>query len=256
MKLFVFFLLAFTHHTTANAQVNPGDYFYLNVQYYTEGEEKHLGVSPEIRPTAPGNLGRAMNKYPRRFRYILLNKSHFQNHYDSLYPDTIRINRLYTTALSKDSLFVRYFNWLARPFIRPDMEREKYNGNELMLVAARFFSCDGVRKDSTISSHICINLNGLKDAGFAKDYTLLEAFCFEAIFESLDKGFVENFKRYIREGEQANRTSGATLDGYLIKVRQYCFSRMEKDESLKQALVEYYTRNTSNLPFVITDHAR
>ena len=32
--------------------------------------------------------------------------------------------------------------------------------------------------------HVCIGLNEVKEASWAKDYTLLEAFCFEAIFEN------------------------------------------------------------------------
>jgi hypothetical protein len=257
MKPLVLLFLLVAHFSIISAQVNLGDYFCLNVQYYQEGEEKYLGVSPELKTHAPGKLGQAMRQYPRRFRYILLNKSHFQNIYEPLYPDTNRINRLYIDALSKDSLFVYYFNRLASPFLQPEIKKEKYTTGELMMVAARFFYCDGVRKDSTITSHICITLNGLKDAAFSKDYTLLEAFCFEAIFENLrttdDKPniFVENFKSYIREAEQTKKASLTNLDDYLAQVRQYCFSRMESDVSLRQTLLDYYTRNRNSLPFTI-----
>lgn len=257
MKLSTLLFLMVTHFSIISAQVNLSDYFWLNIQYYKEGEEKYLGVSPELKVSAPGKLGQAMRQYPRRFRYFLINKSHFQNIYEPLYPDTNRINRLYIDALSKDSLFVYYFNKLANPFLHPEIKKEKYTIAELMLVAARFFYCDGVRKDSTIASHICINLNGLKDAAFPKDYTLLEAFCFEAIFENLkttdDKPniFVENFKAYIRKGEQKKKASLSSLDDYLAQVRQYCFKRMEKDVSLKQTLLDYYTRHRNSLPFII-----
>ena len=257
MKLFILLFFLVAHVFIASAQINLNDYIRLHIQYYEEDGEKYLGVSPEIRTSAPGKLGQAMRQYPRRFRYILLNKSHFQNTYEPLYPDTGKINRLYTDALSKDSLFVFYFNRLAAPFLHPEIKKEKYTRAELMMVAARFFYCDGVRKDSRITSHICINLNGLKDASFSKNYTLLEAFCFEAIFENLrttdDKPnrFVENFKAYIREAEQKEKVSLSSLNDYLAQVRQYCFTSMEKDTSLKQTLLDYYTRHRDSIPFII-----
>lgn len=255
-RLLLFFLLA-THLPAVFAQVNPGDYIRLNVQYYDEGGEKYLGVSPELRTSAPGKLGQAIRQYQRRFRYILLNKSSFQNIYEPLYPDTNRINRLYADALSKDSLFMSYFNGLASTFIHPEIKKEKYTISELMMVAARFFYCEAVRKDSTITSRICINLNGLKDVSFAKDYTILEAFCFETIFENFRTAgdqpnlFVQNFKTYIVEGEQKEKVLISNLQDYLIRVRQYCFTRMEKDASLKQVILNYYNHHKKSLPFII-----
>lgn len=257
MKLFLLLFFLGAPFSNLPAQVNIGDYIRLNVQYYEEGGEKYLGVSPELRTSAPGKLGQGMRQYPRRFRYILLNRSHFQNTYEALFPDTSRINRLYADALSKDSLFMSYFNRLADPFLYQEIKKEKYTIDELMMIAARFFYCDGVRIDSTIASHICITLNGLKDVSFSKDYTLLEAFCFETIFENFRTAddklnlFIENFKAYIQEGEQKEKASLSNLDDYLVRVRQYCFTRMEKDASLKQTLLDYYTRHRNSLPFII-----
>lgn len=257
MKLPLLLFLMVTHFSIISAQLNLGDYVRLNIQYYDEGGEKYLGVSPELGTPAPGKLGEAIQQYPRRFRYILINKSQFQNRYEKLYPDTNRINRLYTDFLSKDSLFMSYFSKLASPFLDMKIKKEKYTILELMLVASRFFYCDEVRKDSTIGSHICINLNGLKDASFFKDYTLLEAFCFEAIFENFRTTdnkpglFVQNFKEYIREGEQKEKGSFTNAEDYLVRIRQYCFTRMERDTSLKQSLHDYYTRHQNSLPFIV-----
>lgn len=255
--LLLLFILVFQCFSIA-AQVSLGDFVRLNVQYYEEGGERYLGVSPELKANGTGLLGQAIRLYPRRFKYILLNKSHFQNVYEAYYPDTARINQMYIDALSKDSLFVRYFNGLANPFLDARIKKEKYVVDELMVVAARFFYCDRINEDSTIGSHICINLNGIKDTLFPKDYTFLEAFCFEAIFENLRTAdnrpgpFVENFKAYIHEGEQKERKWLTNLNDYLLRVRQYCFARMEKDVSLKDTLIGYYTRNKNNLPFIIS----
>ena len=258
MKRFLLFICMGIQFLTVSGQPKPGNYFRLNVQYFEEeGGEKYLGVSPELKKSLPGKLGEAIQKYPRRFRYILLNKNRFQNTYEALYPDTVKINQLYSEALASDSLFMSYFSSLADPFITADLKKATYNTDELMVVAARFFYCSGVRADSTIISSICISLNGLTDVSFLKDYTLLEAFCFEAIFENLKTvggkpgQFVENFKAYIKAGEKKEKPAISHLDDYLARVRQYCFERMENDISLRQVLLSYYARHRESLPFSI-----
>lgn len=258
MKPFLLFVFLGIQFLTVTGQPKPGDYFRLNMQYYTEeGGEKYLGVSPELKASSPGQLGKAMQKYPRRFRYILLNKNRFQNTYEALYPDTIKINQLYAEALTKDSLFMSYFSKLADPFAGSVLKKEAYSIDEMMMVAARFFYCSGIRADSTITSSICISLNGLSDVSFHKDYTLLEAFCFEAIFENIKTAdgkshqFVENFKTYIKAGEKKEKPASNNLNDYLSRVRQYCFAQMENDTLLRQILYSYYTGHQESLPFRI-----
>ncbi|KQC02637.1 hypothetical protein [Pedobacter sp. Hv1] len=246
-------ILLITLVTLSVSAQNPAAYFRLDVKYYTEENEKYLGVSPDIRSDAPGLLGQGMRKYPRRFRFILTNKSKFLDQYEKLYPDTVKINNLYTQSLAADPLFMSYFSKLSLPFQNSNQKKMHIGLKELMLVASRFFYCESVKKDSTINAYVCVHLNGLKNA-FDKDYTLIEAFCFEAIFESYKPQpqptpFVVNFKSYIKEAERKEKHLFKDKAVYLEKIRHYCFNKMAKDKELQKALLAYYQLNKNNLPF-------
>lgn len=252
-----YYTLVITAITLSVSAQNPAAYFRLDMRYYEEGNEKYLGTSPDIRSDGPGVLGEGMRKYPRRFRFILFNKSKFQDRYEKLYPDTVKINRLYTQSLTADPLFMSYFSKLALPFQNSNQKKMGVSLKELMLVASRFFYCEGIKKDSTINAYICVNLNGLKNV-FGKDYTLIEAFCFEAIFESsVPSGqptpFTLNFKSYIKEAEQKEKSLFKDKSAYLEKIRQYCFDQMAKDKELQKALLAYYQLHQNNLPFELLD---
>ncbi|WP_199118168.1 hypothetical protein [Pedobacter sp. ASV28] len=252
-----YYMLAIAAITLSASAQNPVSYFRLEMKYYIEGKEKYLGTSPEIRNDAPGVLGEGMRKYPRRFRFILVNRSKFQNIYENLYPDTAQINRLYTQSLSADTSFMGYFSELSLPFQNPNYKKISIDTKELMLVASRFFYCESVKSDSTINAYVCVNLNGLRNV-FDKDYTLIEAFCFEAIFESFRRDgkpaqFMSNFKSYINEAEKNEKSIFKDKLSYLEKIRQYCFDQMANDTELKKALISYYQLHKSNLPFELLD---
>ena len=239
------------------AAQNPAAYFQLEMKYYKEDGAAYLGTSPAIKTNAPGPLGEGMRRFPRRFRYLLMNKSQFQNQYEKYYPDTNKINQLYTKSLAADHLFMLYFSKLAAPFQNAKTKRVGINTETLMRVASRFFYCESVRKDSTINAYVCVNLNGLKNA-FTQDHTLIEAFCFEAIFESLKvdgrpAAFITNFKKHISDAEKREKALVKDPLAYLEKIRQYCFDQMRNNSSLKDALIAYYQRHRDNLPFEILD---
>lgn len=258
--LLVFAIIVAPFPLIAQTRLDPGDYFRLDVRKYAEDGESYIGVSPEIRNGIKGPLASAMAKYPRRFRYLLLNRSVFNGQYDQLYPDTNRINQLYKQSLARDARFKEAFEALARPFTDPSATRATFGIDEMMKVAARFFYCDGMAKDSSIQSHICINLNGLKPGSFTKDLFLLEAFCFEAIFANYrtagnqEAPFVTNFKKHIKAGEKQERTRSFSTKDFIARVREYCFLLMEQDESLKKALLGYYTAHKKGVPFTLLEN--
>jgi hypothetical protein len=185
------------------AQPSPADYIRLDMRYYTENGERYLGTSPELITTRGDAISQAMVKYPRRFRYLLLNRSAFQGIYEGLYPDTVRINHLYTASLQKDPEFVRAFQLLCAPFSGKTTDTVRFTRSELLQVAARFFYCEAVTTGLQIRSSICIGRNGLSSLLVTDDQAVLEAFCFEAIFETYypqpgqKNVFVNNFLSYI-----------------------------------------------------------
>lgn len=256
MKNFCLIILVL-NFSSAFGQLNPATYFKLDIRYYADETEKYLGVSPEIKLVNTDDFGIAIQKHPRRFRYILLNKSEFQNRYEKLYPDTVLINTLYTNSLRENKLFMLHFDNLTKPFSKLKFKKLVYNKDELMQVAARFFYVEGMKKDSTINSYICINLNGIKNA-FKKEYTVLEAFSFEAIFEQFKvdgqpNPFMKNFKTYINQAIAIEKPQFKNEKTYVENIRKYAFVKMEKDSKLQSALLNYYQLNKSNLPFEIVN---
>jgi hypothetical protein len=229
----------------------------LKAEQFEENGEKYIGVYPTVNQSPTDEVGRSVLKYHRRFEYLLNNKTHFQSIYDHLYPDTIKINALYTDSISKDKDFVTYFNLLIQPLTDKNTPRQRFTRKDVLKVASRFFYCDGVREDTTVSSHICIVLNGVKEAQWDKDLTVLEAFCFEAIFENyyvkegIRSNFVNNFVRYIKEGEKKEKSQLPNKETYLLAVRHYAFDKMEKDKDLIETLMKYYTTHQSSFSFQI-----
>lgn len=249
------FLIVF--HVASFAQADPGKYFRLDVRRYQEGQESYLGVSPEVRSGVKDALGTAIQKNPRRFRYIL-SRVPFQNKYEQYYPDSLKINQLFAAALLADTNFMAVFRSLADPITRPGISRKHFTRSVLLRVAARFFYCDGLNADSSIRSFICINLNGVKTAGFSRGMAMLEAFCFEAIFENYrDKTgrpnqFVANFKTAVAEAEQRfKHLRSRDPNKYIGLVRNHCFEKMEKDTVLMNALYRYWEESKAGWGFVI-----
>jgi hypothetical protein len=229
----------------------------LDLRYYEEDGQRYLGVSPVLFTEKKDGLSEAMKKYPRRFRYLLMNKTRFQGIYEKYYPDTLRINRLYTDSLAGDSIFLVPYLQMISPFTGKPATAVQFRLPELMQVAARFFYCQSVNPDYSIASTICIGRNGLEDLLISADQALLEAFCFEAIFEKYyDKPgqktlFIRHFLSYIKEGEKLYEGSRSDPGVYLHHIRTYCFKKMEKDGSLQQSLLEYFEANQSSFAFTL-----
>ena len=164
------------------------------------------------------------------------------------------MSEIYHQKLEKDTIVLGYLN----SFINPNKFLEKkvtYSKSELMKVASRFFLCDRVNPDTTIYWHVCIGLNGQEEEGWKRDFTLLEAFCFEAIFDGLRSKnenktrFMNNFLKFVKEAEMDFKNLSFEL--MLEKARNEVFMKMENDNDLQILLLEYYKDNKYQLPFRI-----
>lgn len=216
----------------------------------------YASVYPALRPVKD-TLAGFMHHYHRRFEYLLQNKTLFNDLAD-WYPDTVRMNEAYAQRLQANKPFLTYLSQLLGPFTTPVRSRQPtYHTAELMLVASRFFLCDQVRPDTTISWHVCIGLNGVKEAAWEKDYTLLEAFCFEAIFDQMfsknpaDTRYMNQFLKAVAESTRKRRTSMTSQDQLLEQVKEDVFRAMQSDRHLKKRLLDHYHQQAPSLPFRI-----
>ena len=92
-----------------------------------------------------------LNKYKRRFEYLLMNISEMhqptgikeRTEIWNLYPDTLKLKQLYLDKFIQDSNLVKYFEETYAPIANPNLEITKtFNQEELMEVASKFFYCD------------------------------------------------------------------------------------------------------------------
>ncbi|HYG50330.1 MAG TPA: hypothetical protein VD905_05475 [Flavobacteriales bacterium] len=202
-------------------------------------------------------------KYKGRFDYLLLNiseihlpsKAEERNAIFNLYPKKSKIKKLYLEKYIQDKKLAAYFEEAIAPINNPKTAINKtYSADELMEVASKFFYCDRVNPDTSVQSHVCIGINGLKEAKWEKDYTLLAAFCYEAIFADLDKDTSQISEAYTNEKKiscQKYRKNITTLEKYLEDVKLDFFNRMKSNAVLKAKLLTYYELNKANLAFRI-----
>lgn len=233
------------------------DHVTIEVSTYQEGNETKASAMPELKSSSE------LAKYKRRFEYLLINVSEIhtpgkakeRNDIWKLYPDTTKLKRLYLNKYAEDKKLNRYFDETARYIKNPEKARAiSYTEDELMEVASKFFYCDKVLQDTVVQAHVCVGLNGVKEANWEKDYILLQAFCYEAIFSQFDTDTSQIWDSFVAEKRKSTdkfKTTITSLDQFLEDVKLQLFQRMKNNETLKTELLAYYEKNQTNLAFRI-----
>ncbi len=233
------------------------DHVTIKINTYEREGEMRATSMPELKPDSE------LINYKRRFDYLLINvpeihlaeKSEQRNEIWQLYPDTIELKRLYLNKYIEDEKLVNYFEETLAAIENPNLDESTvFTSDELMEVASKFFYCDKVNADTSVQAHVCIGLNGVKEANWKIDYTLLEAFCFEGLFNDFDKDTSQVWESFISNKKKASLQSSTditTLDQFLEDVKLDLFERMSNDEVIKKELLDYYESNKTNLAFKI-----
>lgn len=260
MRVAIFILLWVTTCNLFGQKIEKNSlqkYFVIKGEQVEYQGNIYKNIYPAIVKNNGDSISLFLNKHSRRFEYILMNRtsaifrdSTFQN----LFPDTTQMTKIYCEKLSRDDVSLNYLNSFIYPK-KKSIKRIRYTKAELMEVSSRFFLCERVNPDTTIFWHVCIGINGQEDAEWLKDYTLLEAFCFESIFDGLrsnDKtksDFMNNFLAYIKQAEAEYKDLPFEL--ILEKSRNDVFKKMENDIDLQTLLLDYYDDTKNKLPFTI-----
>jgi hypothetical protein len=231
------------------------EHIIIKIYPYEFENEIRAAAMPELKADSE------LMKYKRRFEYLLINipeihlfeKMQERAEIGKLYPDTTEIKRLYLEKYAQDKRLVGYFEETVVSITNPNFEFKKgYTEDELMEVASKFFYCDKVLPDTSIQSRVCVGLNGVKEANWEKDYTLLEAFCYEAIFHDFDSEDAKIWDIFVakkKESGQKLKKNITFLNQYLEDVKLAVFENMKNDEILKHQLLNYYELNRSSLAF-------
>ncbi len=235
------------------------DYVEFDIYSYKKDGNEYGAAMPKIKDST------LLHPYERRFEYLLLNtpKIHQPESYDErkklfeLYPDTAALAEEYAQILTQDKDLNSYFFQAIRPLIYEDVEPSlTYSESEVMEVASKFFYCDKVNPDTSIQFHICIGLNGVQEANWDKDYRLVEAFCYEAIFTDFDNDTSQLISKFAAELNQVNKAFKPMITSFnqhLNDVKLEMFSRMKNEIALKLVLSTYFANNQENLAFMVPD---
>lgn len=251
MKYPLFIIMLFLCGHSCLAQANYCRYFRINIEEISNNGRNAVAINPEVVSISGDSLSNFISAHANRFEYILYNRLDSFEKYSKLYPDTAAIQTLFCSAISDNKKIKNYLAILTGQSEHSDI----YSETEMMLIASRFFLCDRINEsDTTIGYHICIGINGQKELNAQKDYTTLEAFCFEAIFHYYEQGrpeFVSNFIRYIQNSTAKHKNEFEDLQLLLEKVKSDCFNEMEHDEILKKSLLQFYQMNKDNISIKI-----
>lgn len=251
----LFFLLIVVYTTQVWSQIEK----LIQIKIYT------YEIDGVVKASAMPELKKESELYPykRRFDYLLMNVSaihqpenaEFRNKVWALYPDTNALKEQYLHLFQADEKLNVYFSQTFMPIKNNGIERKySFKEKEMMEVASKFFFCDQVLPDTSIQAHICIGLNGIAEANWEKDYTLLEAFCYEAIFNDLDQDespIWEEFELQKQLAENRFSKKITSTEAYLANVKKAVFKSMRKSQVLLNSLFKYYERNKENLAFTM-----
>jgi hypothetical protein len=236
-------------------QVDRGkfcNYFTILMGIYVVDGKTHKTTSTQINKVSNDAVSNFIQRHSYRFDYIinktLTSLTTDDNNYDSSY-----ITNNFCKAISTDT-FYKHFILLSCGERNNSNKIVSFSIPELMKIASRFFMCDDIRqKDTAISYHICVGINGISELQTARDYTVLEAFCFEAIFRNLrgNPKFISNFNGYIKKSSNKNKELFIDFKTHLTKVKEECYKDMEKDKDLENVLLKYYKQNSDNINFKI-----
>ncbi len=227
-------------------------YFNIRIEKKISNGRKYSTATTKINTIPNDEVSTFIKNHSHRFNYlvkkIFISEIIKDRNFDSVY-----LNNKFCTAISSDS-FYQNFTLLTSGEKNINNKLLTFSIPEMMEISSRFFMCDNIQKsDTAISYHICVGINGISELKSARDYTVLEAFCFEAIFKNLNRHskFKENFNRYIKNSSQKNLRNFESFETHLLKVKEECYGNMEKDEDLKITILKYYEKNQYNVNFKI-----
>ena len=225
---------------------------YIDLVYYEDKSNNDISshIFPDIKDSHD-SIGIFIKNHSRRFNYFFSSKIDTYT-LKKIYPDTTQIKKIFLKQINEQQ-FVSNFLKLAN---LKKQTKELYSMDEIMEVASRFFVV--VNSGETFRIKICAGGNDFKDLNAIKDVSLIEAMTYEAIISVFDKEkserpkFINNARIYFSEAIKNPDSLNNKVLSKLAENRLY--EMMEKDESLKLFIKEYFTMNSDNIPFdVIND---
>lgn len=218
---------------------------YVDIEFVQiEHEGKKMDLFKTQLAHKKDSIGKKIQNNHRRYEYLIANRID-NDSIMSVIKDTAKAKRVFYRLLNKKQ-FQTYFY---TTFYKRNQDAVIFTEKELMKIASRFFLME--KNDNRFRTRVCIGINGLDNPDLKeKDYTILEAIVFEAIFEEItDKNideidFMNNLDQY---SKTAITTLDKTITDSLAVVRASVFNAMANDEALKTYLLSYLDENKDNI---------
>ena len=241
-------------------QVNPCKYFKL--KFDEKNGKLGSGFTWREIEVDHDNLSNFIGEHKQRFMYIVINKCGDLSKYFQMFPDTAKINAMFCDDL-QNKQFLSYFLSLCNLKNPADTSAQQvFSLQEVTHVAARYFYLEesnrtvpgkGIQYGLTYHAG-CVGINGLKDLKASRDYSVVEAFTFEAIMSSYSKRhshIIRNFEKYIDESLKVKRDTTIDFHTAVDRLRHKLYGLMENDVALRNEILQFYKRNADNVGFVI-----
>lgn len=241
-KLFFLFFITLSCISNKEEIINLDNYFSFETRSYERDGQIHTFLNPIILEKKD-SLGVFINKHHGRFDYILGNRID-RDTLKTYYPDTAKVEFHFKENLKKDKF---YKNFKALALL--DKTKKPYSQSEIMFIASRFFLIEKSPNDK-FRTRICRGINGLEEYT-NKDYTVLEAVLFDAIFNRVTNQekkkpiFLNNLWGYLDENSKNNED--------IELIREGIFDSMSNDHDLASFLLDYFQENENNIPFKIVN---
>lgn len=232
------------------------NYFDMKFSSYEYEGKEYLSCAPEVLKYPKDAKCVFFKEHQMRYDYIFFKFIDRTKGMSAFYPDTNRIHQEFCENVVSTADIKNYFtNLTPEKYVKWLSPKDTFTVDELMLIASRFFYCDYIDEaDTTISSHVCVGINGLKDFDHKRDYTILEAFTVEGIMSYLQEDepqFYLEFYNYFNKIGKEKRHEFTNFEAYLVQIRQLTFEYMMNNEDLKKKLMKYYGKNKTTINFVI-----
>ncbi|MFL5538485.1 MAG: hypothetical protein ACJ8J0_05805 [Longimicrobiaceae bacterium] len=226
-------------------------------------EASYVGVALRVDSLAPGDpLAPLVNANPLYFDYLAEHATSPElAALVARHRDFPRLRAEYDALLRSDPVFNAAVTETAGRFLAargtrvrgfdPSRARPVVAAGEAMETAARFFYPDELLPDGTIRTHICIDLNGVRDSRRPRS-PALEAFLFAAIQGEVHDGHHGLREDFVRVRDRMN-AAGLSADTTLLlsRAQGFMWAKMAESPALRETLRAAYDAWSGYLPFVI-----
>ncbi len=180
---------------------------------------------------------------------------------EKVLPDSVKATDLFMDQLRKDRRFEPLFKEQVAHFLNASgrsvtayqpQPKLSLDIDSLMTIAAQFFYAMRERPDSSLSWKVCVGVNGFMHEKHTDMRPLVEAFCFQAVFEHYEPdkpGYTTDFLANARQVTQETRAFHG--EERLGKARRRMTALMKSNAALRTTVVEEYEKKKSILNFTL-----